>query len=72
MVFFAEIVNRALFKVTKFNNTCAQSTDLDRTLWRVISPPGVAEFAHLKFCLDSGSAGTIGTLISIGAQRVWN
>jgi len=45
-------VNRALFKRTKFNNTCLKSTDLDRT---------VAKFGHRKFCLGSVTPGIIGT-----------
>lgn len=54
-------MNRALFKVTKFNNTCARSTDLDRTLYRDLATSSVANLAHQSFCFDSVSTGTIGT-----------
>lgn len=56
-------MNRTLSKGTKFNNTCLQSTDLDRT---------VAIIAHRKFCLGSVTPGIIGTHLSKGTLRDMN
>jgi hypothetical protein len=57
--FFAGIVNRTLFKVTKFNNTCKRNTDLDRTLLCGLRNWIVAKIGRLRLCSCSVCAGII-------------